>query len=642
MLPVKSALELEQLRDSIIAGRDPAKPSIALCSGSGCHAYGSEKVAAAFEEEIQRRGLAGKVDFRRTGCHGLCEKGPVVIIYPNDICYVQVAVDDVPEILAETIENGRAVERLLYVDPVTQERIVSEKDIPFYKYQNRLIFGNNPKISPKHIEDYIALGGYSALSKVLTQMTPEQVLDEVDRANVRGRGGAGFPAGKKWRTCREAPGDIKYVAVNCDEGDPGAYMDRSLMEGNPHEILEGLIIGAYTIGAHEGFIYIRAEYPLAVDNLRVALRQAEEYGFLGEDILGSGFNFKVVVHRGAGAFVSGESSALMTSIEGKAGEPRPKYVRTSVVGIWDRPTCLNNVETWANIPIIINEGAEWYRSLGTKGSSGTKIFSLVGKVNNTGLVEVPMGMTLRDIVFKIGGGIPNGKKFKAVQTGGPSGGCIPEDQLDVPVDFDELTKLGSMMGSGGMIVMDEDTCMVDMARYFLEFLSDESCGKCIPCRVGIGVMLQILNNICEGKGKPGDIEILEDVAKVVKEGSLCALGTTAANPVLTTLRYFRSEYEEHINNQRCPAGVCKSLIRYHIKPEACRACLLCLENCSMMAISGWLRRVHIIDQEKCNKCGTCLEICPPLYNAVEKIWFKELPEPVAFGTKVPRLREGVR
>ncbi len=399
---VKSASELEQLREKIIAGRDPARPSIALCSGSGCHAYGSEKVATAFEEEIQKRGLVGKVDFRRTGCHGLCEKGPVVIIYPHDICYVQVGVDDVPEILEETIENGRAVERLLYVEPITQERIVSEKDIPFYKYQNRLIFGNNPKISPKHIEDYIALDGYSALSKALTQMTPEQVLDEVDRANVRGRGGAGFPAGKKWRTCREAPSDIKYVAVNCDEGDPGAYMDRSLMEGNPHEILEGLIIGAYAIGAQEGFIYIRAEYPLAVDNLRVALRQAEEYGFLGEDILGSGFNFKVIVHRGAGAFVSGESSALMTSIEGKAGEPRPKYIRTSIAGIWDRPTCLNNVETWANIPVIINNGAEWYKSLGTAGSNGTKIFSLVGKVNNTGLVEIPMGMTLRDIIFKIG------------------------------------------------------------------------------------------------------------------------------------------------------------------------------------------------------------------------------------------------
>ena len=637
---IKSASELGKVREEILAKRDPERLSIALCSGSGCHAYASEKVAIAFEDELKNQGLETKVDFKRTGCHGLCEKGPIVVIHPGEICYVQVALDDVPEIVAETIVAGKLVERLLYVDPISGEKIESESEIPFYKYQNRLIFGNNRKIDPKNIEDYIALGGYNALSKALSEMSPDQVLDEVDKANVRGRGGAGFPAGRKWRTCRETPIDIKYVVINCDEGDPGAYMDRSLMEGNPHEVLEGFIIGAYAIGSHEGFIYIRQEYPLAIENLRVALKQAEEYGLLGKNILGSGFDFEIVVHRGAGAFVSGESSALMTSIEGKAGEPRPKYIRTSIAGIWDRPTNLNNVETWANIPVVINNGAEWYQSLGTEGSNGTKIFSLVGKVNNTGLVEVPMGMPLRDIVFKIGGGIPNGKKFKAVQTGGPSGGCIPEEQMDAPVDFDELTKLGAMMGSGGMIVMDEDTCMVDMARYFLDFLSEESCGKCVPCREGISAMLQILNNICEGKGKPSDIELLEDISQVLINGSLCALGSTAANPVLTTIKYFRDEYEEHINNQRCPAGVCKSLISYYIKPEACRACLLCLEDCGVMAITGWLRTIHTIDQEKCTRCGTCLEICPPLYDAVVKLWVKETPELIAPGTKVPRLREG--
>ena len=589
---IKSASELGKVREEILAKRDPERLSIALCSGSGCHAYASEKVAIAFEDELKNQGLETKVDFKRTGCHGLCEKGPIVVIHPGEICYVQVALDDVPEIVAETIVAGKLVERLLYVDPISGEKIESESEIPFYKYQNRLIFGNNRKIDPKNIEDYIALGGYNALSKALSEMSPDQVLDEVDKANVRGRGGAGFPAGRKWRTCRETPIDIKYVVINCDEGDPGAYMDRSLMEGNPHEVLEGFIIGAYAIGSHEGFIYIRQEYPLAIENLRVALKQAEEYGLLGKNILGSGFDFEIVVHRGAGAFVSGESSALMTSIEGKAGEPRPKYIRTSIAGIWDRPTNLNNVETWANIPVVINNGAEWYQSLGTEGSNGTKIFSLVGKVNNTGLVEVPMGMPLRDIVFKIGGGIPNGKKFKAVQTGGPSGGCIPEEQMDAPVDFDELTKLGAMMGSGGMIVMDEDTCMVDMARYFLDFLSEESCGKCVPCREGISAMLQILNNICEGKGKPSDIELLEDISQVLINGSLCALGSTAANPVLTTIKYFRDEYEEHINNQRCPAGVCKSLISYYIKPEACRACLLCLEDCGVMATIWWRRPIR--------------------------------------------------
>ena len=478
---LNSATDLEKLRQEILAQRDPNKPCVTICSGTGCHAYGCEKVAEAFVKEIQRNGLQGKVDIRRTGCHGFCERGTIVVIFPEEICYLRVKPEDIPEIIATTLVEGKVVDRLLYEDGNGQ-KIVHEGEIPFYKHQSRIVFGSNRFIDPKSINDYIALGGYSALAKVLFKTTPEQVLEEVKRANLRGRGGGGFPAGIKWETARNAPEEIKYVIVNADEGDPGAYMDRSLLEGNPHSVLEGLIIGAYAIGSHQGFIYVRQEYPLAVENLSVALEQAQEHGLLGTNILGSGFNFDVKVHRGAGAFVSGESSALMTAIEGRVGEPRPKYIRTAVSGIWGRPSNLNNVETWATVPLIINKGAEWFTSIGTEGSKGTKIFSLVGKVNNTGLVEVPMGMTLREVIFDIGGGIPNGKKFKGVQTGGPSGGVIPESLLDTPVDFDELTKVGSMMGSGGMIVMDEETCMVDVARYFLNFLAEESCGKCIPCR----------------------------------------------------------------------------------------------------------------------------------------------------------------
>jgi NADP-reducing hydrogenase subunit HndC len=516
---------------------------------------------------------------------------------------------------------------------------VHEGEIPFYKHQSRIVFGSNRFIDPKNINDYIARGGYSALAKVLL-MTPEQVLEEIKRANLRGRGGGGFPAGIKWETTRNAPGEIKYVIVNADEGDPGAYMDRSLLEGNPHSVLEGLIIGAYTIGSHQGFVYVRQEYPLAVENLSVALEQARGYGLLGTNILGSGFDFDVQVHCGAGAFVSGESSALMTAIEGRVGEPRPKYIRTAVSGIWQRPSNLNNVETWATVPLIINNGADWFTSIGTEGSKGTKIFSLVGKVNNTGLVEVPMGMTLRQVIYDIGGGIPKGKKFKAVQTGGPSGGVIPESLLDTPVDFDELTRVGSMMGSGGMIVMDEDTCMVDVARYFLNFLAEESCGKCLPCREGIYQMLKILNRICAGEGKTGDIELLEEIGEVVRNASLCALGTTAPNPVLSTIRYFRDEYEAHIEQKRCPAGVCKALIAYYIQPEKCQACLICLRNCPVEAITGGKNLVHTIDQDKCTKCGVCLEVCPPRFDAVVRLTGIAVPEPVPPGTGVIRKRGG--
>jgi NADP-reducing hydrogenase subunit HndC len=625
---INSPAELEELRKDILSKRDPNKPCITLCSGTACHASGSKEVAASIEEEIKKQGLSAKVDFRKTGCHGFCEKGPIVVIHPEKICYLQIEPKDVPEIISQTIKGKKVIERLLYTDPSTNEKIVHEFEIPFYKNQERLVFGSNGEIDPTSIDDYLALGGYSALAKVLSQRTPEQVLEEVKKSNLRGRGGGGFPAGRKWEECRNAPGEIRYVIVNADEGDPGAYMDRSLLEGNPHSVLEGLTIGAYAIGSHEGYIYVRQEYPLAVDNVGIAIKQAEEYGFLGKNIFGSGFDFTVKVHRGAGAFVSGESSALMTAIEGRVGEPRPKYIHTAIKGVRDRPSCLNNVETWATVPLIINKGADWFAQLGTEGSKGTKIFSLVGKVNNTGLVEVPMGVTLRDIIYKLGGGIPGGKKFKAVQTGGPSGGCIPEEQLDMKVDFDELAKAGSMMGSGGMIVMDEDTCMVDVARYFLDFLSDESCGKCVPCREGIRQMLKVLTNISKGEGKEGDIELLEELSQVTRDASLCALGRTAANPVLSTIRYFRDEYEAHIKEKRCPAYVCKELISYYIDPEKCQACMICFRQCPAGAIAGGKNQIHVIDQEKCTKCGTCFEVCPPRFGAVKKISGEPVPSPI--------------
>ncbi|MFC1908199.1 NADH-ubiquinone oxidoreductase-F iron-sulfur binding region domain-containing protein [Chloroflexota bacterium] len=626
MSSINSPAELEEFRKGILSKRDPNKPCIAICTGTGCLALGATKVVTAFKEKIKNQGLDFKVDIRETGCPGFCERGTVVVIYPEEISYFRVQPSDVGEIVSQTIVAKKVVDRLLYVDPVTGEKVAHESEVPFYKNQMRLLIGDNIKISPKSIDDYLAFGGYSALSKVLFKMTSEQVLEEIKKANLRGRGGGGFPAGVKWATTRNASGEPKYVIVNADEGDPGAFMDRALLEGNPHSVLEGLIIGAYTIGANEGFIYVRAEYPLAVENIGIAIRQAEEYGFLGKNILGSGFDFSVKIHRGAGAFVSGESSALMTAIEGKVGEPRPKYIRTAVKGVQDRPSNLNNVETWANVPLIINKGADWFTSIGTEASKGTKIFSLVGKVNNTGLVEVPMGITLREIIYNIGGGIPGGKKFKAVQTGGPSGGCIPEKFLDTRVDYDELTKLGSMMGSGGMIVMDEDTCMVDIAKYFLDFLTDESCGKCVPCREGIKQMLDILTEITEGRGKKEDLELLEELATVVRDVSLCALGGTAPNPVLSTIKYFRDEYLAHIEEKRCPAYVCRSLIAYYIDPSKCQACMICLRNCPVEAISGGKNRVHVIDQTKCTKCGVCLEVCPPRFNAVKKLSGEPVPK----------------
>ena len=620
--------ELDLYRQDLSTKRDPARLCISACAGAGCLASGARKVIDAFRAEIDKQGLAAEVDTRGTGCPGFCERGPVVVIHPEEICYLQVKAEDVPEIVETTIKNHEVVERLLYLDPATEERAVHESDIPFYKHQERNILRENIKLDSKSIDDYIAIGGYSALRKALFEMSAEEVLAEVKSSNIRGRGGAGFPAGIKWEGSRNAVDDTRYVIVNADEGDPGAFMDRALLEGNPHSILEGLIIGGYTIGASEGYVYVRQEYPLAVENIILAIEKAEEYGFLGENILGSGFDFKVVVHRGAGAFVCGESTALMTALEGRVGEPRPKYIRSNIKGLWNKPSVLNNVETWANIPMIVNQGAEQFAKIGTEGSKGTKIFSLVGKITNTGLVEVPMGITLRDIIYKIGGGIPGGKEFKAVQTGGPSGGCIPAELLDLEVGFDELTKAGSMMGSGGMIVMDEDTCMVDVARYFISFLTEESCGKCLPCREGLRQMHKILTNISEGKGKEGDIETLEELSEVAIDASLCALGKSAPNPFLSTLRYFRDEYEAHIKDQKCPALSCKELTSFYIEPEKCKACLICFKKCPAQAIDGAKKTIHIIDQKKCTKCGVCFDVCPSKFDAVARISGSPVPPPV--------------
>lgn len=609
MARIRSVAELEKWRERILASRDPSKLCITVCGGTGCRALGSEGVMDAFREELRKQGLEAKVDLRMTGCHGFCERGPLVVIFPERIFYPGVTPDDVPENVSKTIVGGEVIERLLYEDPLTGEKIVHEPDVPFYKEQKRILMRYNGLIDPTRIEDYIAVGGYSALTRVLFEMTPEEVIEEIKRSGLRGRGGAGFPTGRKWEACRRAEGDVKYVICNADEGDPGAYQDRSLVEGNPHSILEGIIIGAYAVGAHEGFIYIRNEYPLAVEHITLAAQQAEEYGLLGENILGSGFNFTFKVHRGSGAFVCGESSALMRSMEGFVGEPRAKHVHATERGLWGRPTVLNNVKTWASVPHIINNGADWFAQMGTEKSKGTMVFSLVGKVNNTGLVEVPMGVTLRHLIYDIGGGIRDGKRFKAVQTGGPSGGCIPESLLDLPIDYERLTEAGSMMGSGGMIVMDEDTCMVDVARYFLGFTMDESCGKCTSCREGIKRMYEILTEITKGKGKEGDIELLEEMSYAIIDTSLCGLGRTAPNPVLTTIHYFRDEYEAHIKDKKCPASVCRDLIRFFIIADKCTGCGVCLRNCPQEAISGEKKELHVIDQSKCIQCGICHDLC---------------------------------
>jgi NADH-quinone oxidoreductase subunit F len=559
-LKLKSDKDLIALRETLLKERDPNKTCVTICGGTGCRAWGGEEVRLAFIEEIQKQGLEGKIDVMRTGCHGFCERGPVVVILPKEIFYQQVAVTDIPEIVSETLVRDRLVERLLYTDPATGRVITYDYDVPFYKGQMRLVFSDNGRIDPTEIRDYIARGGYSALSKVLCFMTPEQVIDEVEKSGLRGRGGAGFPTGRKWRFTRGSPGDVKYIVCNADEGDPGAFMDRSVLEGNPHLVLEGMIIAAYAIGAVSGYVYVRAEYPLAVQHLKIAIEQAEELGLLGDHILGSPFSFHVKIKEGAGAFVCGEETALLASIEGKRGMPRARPPFPAVSGLWGKPTNINNVETYANIRSIILNGYAAYAAIGTTGSKGTKIFSLTGKINNTGLVEVPMGTTLREVIFNIGGGIPRGRHFKAAQMGGPSGGCLPSHYLDLPIDYESLTQAGSMMGSGGMIVMDEKTCMVDIARFFLSFTQDESCGKCVPCRIGTKRMLEILTRITRGEGREGDIEILLEMGQTIKDSALCGLGQTCPNPVLSTVSQFRHEYEAHIFDKYCPSGACEALV----------------------------------------------------------------------------------
>lgn len=609
MTKIKSLSRLEKLREKIRSDREHFEKTIIMCGGTGCKASDSRKLIEKVKNELAGQGLAKRIQVRATGCHGFCEQGPIVVIEPENIFYCRVSPDDAGEIVAKTILNGEIIERLLYTDPVSGTKILAEAEIPFYAAQDRQILARNRLVDPCSIEDYLAAGGYSALAKTVAGISPETVINEILRSGLRGRGGGGFPTGRKWTECREAPGDEKYVICNADEGDPGAYMDRCVLEGNPHLVLEGMMIGAWAIGADKGYVYVRNEYPLAVENTRAAVQQARELGLLGENILGSGFSFDVEIARGGGAFVCGESTALMASLEGKVGEPRPKDVHTVVDGLWHKPTTLNNVETWANVPSIILNGSDWFASKGSKTSKGTKILALTGRIKNTGLVEVAMGTPINTVVFDIGGGRVNGRPIKAVQTGGPSGGCLPVEKFNLPVDFDALAGAGSMVGSGGMVVMGEDTCMVDVAKYFLSFLQDESCGKCVPCRLGIDRMLEIVTDISEGRGRPEQITLLEDLADTVSETSLCALGKTAANPVLSTLRYFREEYEAHIRQKKCPAGVCPALITYSIDPGKCTGCGVCRRECPHGAITGGKKQIHQIDPHLCRKCGICRSEC---------------------------------
>ena len=592
---------------------------VLVCQGTGCVSAGAEQIYSSLEREIRKLGLDGSVQLKHTGCHGFCQQGPLVVVEPEGIFYTRVESDDAPEIAQSLLPGGKVLTRLLYCNPVTGESIPHYHNIPFYRKQQRTVLKNCGKINPEDIDDYLAVGGYQALRKALFELTPEQIIEEVKSSGLRGLGGAGFPTGRKWQACHQAPGKPKYVVCNADEGDPGAFQDRSTLEGDPHSVLEGMVIAGCAIGAEEGYIYVRAEYPLAVRRLQIAIAQARETGFLGKNILGSGFNLDINIFQGAGAFVCGEETALIASIEGKRGMPNFRPPFPAISGLWGKPTLLNNVKSYANIRWIITHGADWFASRGAEKSKGTAIFSVTGKVANCGLVEVPMGTTLREIIYEIGGGISGGKAFKAVQTGGPSGGCLPATLLDTPVDFDSLAAVGSIMGSGGMVVLDEDTCMVDVARYFLDFTQKESCGECSLCRIGTLQMLEILRAITAGEGKPDDIDLLMELGEAIKKGSLCGLGRTAPNPVLTTIRYFRDEYEAHIHEKKCPARVCKQLISYRISPDKCKACMICLRECPVGAIQGGKKQVHIIEQSKCIRCGVCMSICPERFSAVECI-----------------------
>ncbi|MGE5614565.1 MAG: NADH-quinone oxidoreductase subunit NuoF [Bacillota bacterium] len=583
---------------------------VLVCGGTGCTSSNSAKIKQEFEIQLNKNKLDNEVKIVTTGCFGLCAEGPIVVVYPEGAMYTMVRVEDVKEIVEEHLLKGRIVKRLLAGAKEAEIGGKSLENVDFFKRQVRIALRNCGIINPENIDEYIAFDGYKALEKVLTEMTPEQVIAEIKKSGLRGRGGAGFPTGLKWELTAKAEGDKKYVCCNADEGDPGAFMDRSILEGDPHSVIEAMIIAGYTIGSDQGYIYVRAEYPIAVKRLEIAIKQAKEYGLLGKNILGTGFSFDLELRLGAGAFVCGEETALITSIEGHRGEPRPKPPFPAVCGLWEKPTLLNNVETYANIPVIINKGADWFAKIGTEKSKGTKVFAVGGKINNTGLVEIPIGTTLREVIYDIGGGIPNGKKFKAAQTGGPSGGCIPASHIDTPIDYETLRELGSMMGSGGLIIMDEDNCMVDIAKFFLEFTVDESCGKCPPCRIGTKRMLEILDRITGGKGEMEDIEKLEILAKNITESALCGLGQSAPQPVLSTLRYFRDEYIAHVRDKKCPAGVCKSMVSYVIAADRCKSCGICSRNCPVSAISGEKGVPYVIDQEKCIKCGVCMMKCP--------------------------------
>jgi NADH-quinone oxidoreductase subunit F len=613
MPSLESPNALAALKDQLKAGRAKYKHSITMCAGTACQACGCLPVAKAVWAELEKQGLTDEVRFYTTGCHGFCEQAPLVIIEPGNTFYCHIKEEDVEEIVTRTVRDGEIIDRLLYTDPVSGNIVKNEREIPFYAAQDRLLLGDNLKLSPTDINEYVATGGYTALVKALTSMTPGGIIEEVKASGLRGRGGGGYPTGLKWEQCRGAAGDDRYIICNADEGDPGAYMDRSLLEGNPHAVLEGMLIGAYAIGARQGFVYVRNEYPLAVRHIKAAVVQARQYGLLGEDIFGADFSFEVKVVRGGGAFVCGEETGLIASIEGKVGEPRPKPPFPAERGLRQSPTIINNVETWANVPKIVLNGSIWFSARGTDASKGTKIFALTGLVKNTGLVEVDMGTSLREIIFDIGGGPKNGRLIKAVQTGGPSGGCLPTSEFHLTVDFEALATAGSMMGSGGMVVMDDSACMVDVAKYFLTFLQDESCGKCVPCRVGVGRLLEIVTDITEGKGTSEQLALLDDLSWTISEGSLCALGKTAPNPVLSTLRYFREEYEAHIEEKRCPAAVCRALIRYTIDHDTCKPCCTeCIEACPHDAISidEEFGLLFNIDDANCTKCGICLEVCP--------------------------------